>query len=74
MNNSAMNFNFANSSYFDKDALPNFKKKPDANLTIHEGMTEFEISDFVSEKLISVVKKQFEETKSHFSSKPRKSK
>ncbi|MBK9477326.1 MAG: hypothetical protein IPN99_00410 [Bacteroidetes bacterium] len=74
MNNSAMNFDFANSSYFDKDVLSNFKKKPETNLSIHEGMTDFEISDFVSEKLISVVKKQFEETKSQFRPKSKKSK
>jgi serine/threonine protein phosphatase PrpC len=39
------------------------------NLNIHQGMSVKEISEIVSEKIITVVKEQFEATKTQFETK-----
>ena len=52
-----------------KDVLSVFKQNRDKNFTIQQGMTIREISDVVSEKIINVVKEQFEITKEDFNTK-----
>lgn len=61
--------NHVNSSYSDKDVLSAFKDTSKRNLSIHQGMSAKEISDIVSEKIISVVKEQFEATKIKYETK-----
>jgi serine/threonine protein phosphatase PrpC len=46
-----------------KDILSVFKNTKEKELTIQQGMSVKEISEIVSEKIIDVVKKQFEATK-----------
>lgn len=62
----SFNINHLNNSYSNKDVLSVFKETSEKNLSIHQGMTVKEISEIVSEKLIKVVKEQFEETKSQY--------
>jgi hypothetical protein len=63
------NTNFSNSEFSEKDILSTFKENPDKSLSIHRGMTIDEISNIVSEKIILVVKDQFETTKIQFENK-----
>ena len=46
-----------------KDVLSVFRQNIDKKITIQQGMSINEISDVVSEKIINVVKQQFENTK-----------
>jgi serine/threonine protein phosphatase PrpC len=62
----SFNINHLNNSYSNKDVLSVFKETSEKNLSIHQGMTVKEISEIVSEKLIKVVKEQFEATKSQY--------
>lgn len=59
----SFNTSFANNSYSNKDILSVFKETSEKNLSIHQGMSVKEISEIVSEKIITVVKEQFEATK-----------
>lgn len=68
----SFNTNYANNSYSNKDVLSAFKETSEKNLNIHQGMSVKEISEIVSEKIITVVKKQFEATKTQFETKEKK--
>ncbi|MGF1638622.1 MAG: hypothetical protein ACFCUU_16205 [Cyclobacteriaceae bacterium] len=52
-----------------KDVLSVFKQQPEKSLTIRQGMSVDEISDVVSEKVIAIVKEQFQATKEQYESK-----
>lgn len=62
----SFNTNYANNSNPNKDVLSAFKERSEKNLSIHQGMSVKEISEIVSEKIIIVVKEQFEATKTQF--------
>jgi len=69
MNILSSNSDFATSSFSDKDVLSAFKQEPEKPMTIQKGMSPNEISDVVSEKVIALVRKQFQLTKEQFQSK-----
>jgi hypothetical protein len=69
MNILSSNSDFATSSFSDKDVLSAFKQEPEKSMTIQKGMSPNEISDVVSEKVIALVRKQFQLTKEQFQSK-----
>ncbi len=54
---------YANQAYSNRDVLSAFKETSERKLSIHQGMSVKEISEIVSEKIITVVKEQFEATK-----------
>jgi serine/threonine protein phosphatase PrpC len=66
MDTLSFNNNFAGSAFSNKDVLSAFKQHSKKSTTIQQGMSVKEISEIVSEKLISVVKEQFQATKEHF--------
>lgn len=68
----SFNTNFVNNSYSNKDVLSAFKETSEKKLNIHQGMSINEISEIVSEKIITVVKEQFEATKTQFETKGKK--
>jgi uncharacterized protein YidB (DUF937 family) len=68
----SFNNHLTNNSFSKKDVLSAFKETSSRNLDIHQGMSVNEISEIVSEKLINVVKEQFELTKSKFETKKSK--
>lgn len=68
----SFNTNYANNSYSNKDVLSAFKETSENNFNIHQGMSVKEISEVVSEKIIKVVKEQFEATKTQFETKGKK--
>lgn len=68
----SFNTNFVNNSYSNKDVLSAFKETSEKKLNIHQGMSINEISEIVSEKIITVVKEQFEATKTQFETKGEK--
>jgi len=68
----SFNTNFANNSYSNKDVLSAFKETTEKKLNIHQGMSVSEISEIVSEKIITVVKEQFEATRTQFEIKEKK--
>jgi len=68
----SFNTNFANNSYSNQDVLSAFKETSEKILNIHQGMSVNEISEIVSEKIITVVKEQFEATKTQFETKEKK--
>jgi hypothetical protein len=72
MNNLSINNNFAGNTAIDEDVLSAFRQNPERTMNIQQGMSANEISDVVSEKIIAVVKEQFEATKVEFESKERK--
>ncbi len=59
----SFNTNYSNNSYSNNDVLSVFKESSEKKLSIHQGMSVKEISEIVSEKIITVVKEQFEATK-----------
>ena len=66
-----MNLLSYNNDIFDtlevnKDVLSVFKQNSEKKHSIQQGMTIIEISDVVSEKIINVVKEQFENTKEDY--------
>ena len=65
----SFNTNFSNNSYSNKDVLSAFKETSEKKLNIHQGMSINEISEIVSEKIITVVKEQFAATKTQFETK-----
>ena len=70
MNILSFNGDFAAENAFsDKDVLSAFKQHPEKSMTIQQGMSAKEISEVVSDKIIAVVKEQFEATKEQFESK-----
>jgi hypothetical protein len=46
--------------------LSAFRETSEKNLTIHQGMSVQEISEVVSERIMNMVKEQFEATKVQF--------
>lgn len=68
----SFNTNYANNIDSNKDVLSAFKASPEKISSIHQGMSVKEISEMVSEKIISVVNKQFEATKVQFETKDEK--
>jgi hypothetical protein len=72
MNNLSFDNNFEGNSMIDEDVLSAFKQNSKRSMNIQHGMSAKEISDVVSEKIIAVVKEQFEATKVEFESKGRK--
>ena len=69
MNILSFNTDFASSNLSNKDVLSAFKQNPEKTLTIQQGMTPKEISDVVSDKIIAIVKEQFQATKEKFEEK-----
>lgn len=67
-----LSFN-TNNSYTNTDVLSAFKERSEKNLAIHQGMSVKEISEIVSEKIIAVVKEQFEATKIQYETKEKNS-
>ncbi len=65
----SFNRDFSDNSFSNKDVLSAFKQATAKNQTIQRGMSVTEISDLVSEKIITVIKHQFEETKIQFENK-----
>ena len=59
----SFNTNYSNNSYSNNDVLSVFKESSEKKLSIHQGMSVKEISEIVSEKIITVVKEQFDATK-----------
>jgi len=57
------NGNYPDYSYSNGDILSVFKEKSEKKFDIHQGLTSKEISEIVSDKIIKVVKEQFEATK-----------
>jgi serine/threonine protein phosphatase PrpC len=68
----SFNNNCENNSYSNKDVLSAFKETSEKNLSIHQGMSVKEISEIVSEKIIVIIKEQFEATKRQFETKENK--
>jgi hypothetical protein len=68
----SFNANYAKNSYSNNDVLSVFKEPSEKNLSIHQGLSVKEISEIVSEKIIAVVKKQFETTKIEYEAKAKK--
>lgn len=68
MKNTSFNINFTNENTFEKDLLAVFKKHDIKVDEIKNGMSAIEIADVVSDKLIVVVKKQFDNAKKEFES------
>jgi hypothetical protein len=56
-------------SYGERDVLSAFRKIPENRLEIQRGMSPQEISEIVSDRLIAIVKTQFEEAKKEFDEK-----
>lgn len=69
MNILSFNNDFTSTVDTNKDVLSVFKQNSDKKHTIQQGMSIREISEVVSEKIISVVKEQFENTKEDFNTK-----
>lgn len=66
METPSLNINYAKNSYSRKDVLSAFRETSEKNLTIHQGMSVQEISEVVSERIMNIVKEQFEATKVQF--------
>jgi stress response protein YsnF len=69
MNLQSFNNDFNATLENNKDVLSVFRQNVDKKITIQQGMSIREISDVVSEKIINVVKEQFEITKEDFNTK-----
>ena len=63
------NNDLASTLEVNKDVLSVFRQSNDKKNTIRQGMSISEISEVVSEKIINVVKEQFEITKEDFETK-----
>lgn len=66
MSTLTFNTSHINSSFANQDVLSVFKESTEKKINIHQGMSVNEISEIVSENIISVIKEQFEITKSNF--------
>lgn len=62
----SLNTNPSHKQFYKIDLLSVFKQSSEKNLSIHYGMSSKEISELVSDRLIEVVKEQFEATKRKF--------
>lgn len=60
---------FASNTHSEKISIQVFNQNKEKSVNIRFGMTPKEISDVVSEKLIAVVREQFEVTKKQFAAK-----
>ena len=69
MNILSFNNNCENNSLPNKDILSVFRNKDEKNLTIQQGMSVNEIAEIVSEKVIGIVKEQFQATREQFQTK-----
>ncbi len=73
MNTTRNNIGFSKLSYSNKDVLSVFKQPSSVNTREDfEEMSVEEISEVVSEKIIEIIKQQFEETKSQIEAKQQK--
>lgn len=63
MNTIRNNVGFSKLSYTHKDVLSVFKQSSDKRKENYADMSVEEISEVVSEKIIEIIKQQFEETK-----------
>jgi hypothetical protein len=66
MNNLFFNQEFNRGSFNDQDVLSAFRQQPERVTEIRQGMTAKEISEVVSDRLIAVVKEQFDAAKKQF--------
>ncbi len=69
-----MSFNpeFNQNTFSEKDVLSAFRQESKKHTEIRQGMSPREISDVVSEHLMSVVKQQFETAKKEYQAKKNK--
>jgi serine/threonine protein phosphatase PrpC len=68
----SFNTDFTVQSFSNQDVLSVFKQTSEKNMEIQQGMSVKEISEIVSEKIIAVVREQFEVTKTQFENKEQK--
>ncbi len=66
METPSLNINYTKNSYSHKDVLSAFRETSEKDLTIHQGMSVQEISEVVTERIMNIVKEQFEATKVQF--------
>ncbi len=66
MSKLTFNPDFSVSALHHKDVLAVFKPHTEKSMNIHQGMSVKEISEVVSERVIAVVKEQFQATKEKF--------
>jgi hypothetical protein len=66
MNRSFFNPEESQCMTLEKDLLSVFKRGEEKPNQIHQGMTPSEISDFVSDHMIVVIKNQFESAKQEY--------
>jgi len=69
MKTNYFNNNFSAPIATDKDILAVFNQDAEKSKTIRQGMSVQEISEIVSDRVIAVVKEQFEATKKEFQKK-----
>lgn len=69
MNTTRNNIGFSILSYTNKNVLSVFKQSSDKKGETFENMSSEEISEVVSDKIIEIIKQQFEETKSQMEAK-----
>jgi len=69
MSKLTFNPDFSVSALPHKDVLSVFKPHADKSANIHQGMSVKEISEVVSDRVIAVVKEQFQATKEQFHAK-----
>lgn len=62
----SFNKNYTNDFFSNEGVSSTLKEITGEKFNIHQGMSVTEISEFVSEKIITVVKEQFEETRTLF--------
>jgi serine/threonine protein phosphatase PrpC len=72
MSTLSFNTDFTVQSFSNQDVLSVFKQTSEKNMEIQQGMSVKEISEIVSEKIIAVVREQFEVTKTQFENKEQK--
>lgn len=72
MNILTFDTDFEGNNQSNKDVLSAFKQNPEKAVSIQQGMSVKEISDVVSDKIIAVVKEQFQATKEQFQAKQKK--
>ena len=66
MDTISFNLEFSNSCLSNRDVLSAFNQNPEKRLTIQQGMSVKEISDVVSDKIILIIKDQFQATKEEY--------
>ena len=66
MNSFLFNKEINQGNFGDRDVLSAFRKEPEKSTEIRQGMTPGEIADIVSDRLMTIVKSQFEEAKKQF--------